>query len=294
MFLLYLYVIMKKISKKEAENIDLAQFTATVLGERIFAAKDAAGVSYRMLNYWHTQGFLLRTQQAGEWRKFDFYELVWIHIVDELRSLGIEVKNIIEPLKREFEAPRLEQAVSEDKGWIWPRKEAPPIDKGDSGINYPFYFVIALNLCLRLRHMMTVRVYKGPRCEILTSEKPAFDALVQSKIDFSESYISISVTEIIAKILNGKGFSDVIEQTLYNNEELLLLAFVRDEAAKGAITQIVVSYGGGVECTINIDSTISTAQLTQKIMEILLGPYEKITYTFKNGIISSINRNKTI
>lgn len=70
----------------------LAQFF--LMSEERFTIKDI-GVSYTELNYWDKKE-LLRSERASEaqWRKFNFFDIVWLNIIREMRVFGIKTDHI--------------------------------------------------------------------------------------------------------------------------------------------------------------------------------------------------------
>src|SRR5438105_9744075 len=59
----------------------------------------------RILNYWASDINLLPFEgEEGKRRKFSFFDLVWLHIVKELRDFGME-KDKIAVLKKELLTP---------------------------------------------------------------------------------------------------------------------------------------------------------------------------------------------
>ena len=64
----------------------------STLDSEQFGVKDLRNVSSRILHHWNEQNLLIgSTSKKKEWRKFSFVELIWINVINELRSLGIPI-----------------------------------------------------------------------------------------------------------------------------------------------------------------------------------------------------------
>lgn len=275
---------MAKINKDEVTSEDIN--IGVILGERIFSAKDVKGVSYRMLQYWHSQGFLLRTQAAGEWRKFDLYEMVWIQMIEEFRALGVEVKNIAESLKRAFVYNSSEMGFNETE-FIWPGENSQTPDSASSTLSNPFYFMLALNLSIQMKCFLSMYVFKGGRCQSFVHTDFAGDGNYLDRVgQFAEGFINISITNIVAQILSTKDLPDFIELSLFTTDELVMIRFIRE----GLLRELKVKYISKniYELKINLDLPLEEA--LRATFLILLSPYKKISYKGDGPKLFSITR----
>ncbi|MBU0472084.1 MAG: MerR family transcriptional regulator, partial [Nanoarchaeota archaeon] len=57
--------------------------------KKYFSKQSIEGVSYRQINHWTEQGLIDDTRtKDSKWRKFSLIDLVWIHIIRELKEFG--------------------------------------------------------------------------------------------------------------------------------------------------------------------------------------------------------------
>lgn len=87
----------KEYEKNQGKDIllnDIDQFLLHKLKSVQFRAKDLP-LEYRMINYYDKKGILYIDQrQATGHREFNFFELLWIYVIQDLRSFGLSVKRI--------------------------------------------------------------------------------------------------------------------------------------------------------------------------------------------------------
>lgn len=73
---------------------DTAIIQYQLMLEQNFTIKDI-GISYTELNYWDRKELLpIKRATESEWRKFNFFDIMWLSIVRELRSFGVTTKQI--------------------------------------------------------------------------------------------------------------------------------------------------------------------------------------------------------
>ena len=65
----------------------------TKLNKKRFTLRQL-GVTHRALILWDKEGLLYSTSEKGKWRRFDFFELVWIKLISKLRDFNIPIKTI--------------------------------------------------------------------------------------------------------------------------------------------------------------------------------------------------------
>lgn len=96
----------------DTKSLDKLAELYELLCEEKLSAKDT-GVNYRVLNHWDEKGIIRFAREKKESnRKFSFVDFIWIKVVNELRSFGIQlpvIKKIADdiyeplPLKELFE-----------------------------------------------------------------------------------------------------------------------------------------------------------------------------------------------
>jgi len=70
-----------------------------------FTNKDLENISYRTIGYWDSKGYLTGEKNAGgKWRKFDFFQFLWIQVLDTLRKMGVSHDVVIPAIFQIFSA----------------------------------------------------------------------------------------------------------------------------------------------------------------------------------------------
>lgn len=78
-----------------SQQNDMAQSSA-FLNDKTFTIKDGGGVSYRVINHWMSEGLIEddRKDPSKGWRKLSLKDIVWLHIIRDLRKFGFPIDKI--------------------------------------------------------------------------------------------------------------------------------------------------------------------------------------------------------
>lgn len=83
----------------QPERAEIKEFQTSLRLKQFPVGKTS--ISYRTVNHWEEMGLLFEDTERNEgWRKFSLVELVWLHIIKELREYGMS----LEALKKVKEA----------------------------------------------------------------------------------------------------------------------------------------------------------------------------------------------
>ncbi|TDW99728.1 MerR family transcriptional regulator [Dinghuibacter silviterrae] len=253
-----------------------------ILRLRMFTAKDVTGVSYAVLNYWNEKGFLLETQKAGEWRKFNFYELAWVYMLNELRELNVELKTLIDPLKNAFR-PR---SFIETEGVEVQHHELPAETKEKLkgwkvayDPSYPHGFTYSVWFAIEDKSLLTVRIYGGQEVEVLTSDTLDEDEYALKMMDNSRSFISISLSGIIAKMLGDKDTPTLQKLGILSENELTLLKYLRNNE----LQSVNIRYSKGEPVLLELKSWTNLEDKNRRLLEVLQSPYDELTFKTNGG-----------
>lgn len=64
------------------------------LEQKRFRKKDTY-ISYRSINHYDEMGLIKDDRDSTkEWRRFSGFDLIWLHIIEELRNIGVSIDNI--------------------------------------------------------------------------------------------------------------------------------------------------------------------------------------------------------
>lgn len=85
----------------EAKSGVLSEVKAFLLTEK-FSVKDT-DITYRLVNTWSKAGIMVDRRKAGDgWRRLTFIDLVWLHVLVELRKFGLSIQQLALAYKTAF------------------------------------------------------------------------------------------------------------------------------------------------------------------------------------------------
>jgi len=277
------------------------------------------GVTHRLITYWDEKGLLHGNNKQGEWRKFNFVELIWIRLVAKLRKLNVGVSTILEIKKelektidaKEFKANSTGQEVidniidSNNLGDDFKNKVKQKIesDQGEFGVSYFHSFLLQVILekqflsvivalqdsankeLTRLGSEIWMTIFNPHKLQKLSETKDYFDI-------FTKTHLSISLNELIDNTL------------IYINPEKLPAAFVNLNEREIKIFKLIRS---GAYKTINIKfnekkepetlelSEIKKLKMESRLLEIVQkGGYQDIEIKTQAGHIFHCKSTKKV
>jgi DNA-binding transcriptional MerR regulator len=214
------------------------------LQEKKFSISDV-GVSHRWITYWEEKGLLPETNEKGKWRKFDFVGYTWLKVIMKLREFNIGL-NAVKNLKGLLMDP-----IPDFMGLFLKSPQAKPIlDAIAKGYGVgeeqnlfnkpevmealktlklpPMLFFFILDTLLMKNHFCILINARG---EFLPIKESFLDYISGDK-PFKEfiynSYLSISLSEIISQFIKDKDLSLVSNQLhLLTPEETEVLKIIR-------------------------------------------------------------------
>lgn len=210
--------------KKQLYEIDcflkfyeVGQFSEleTRLNEKRFTLKQL-GVTHRSLILWDKEGLLYSPSEKGKWRRFDFFELVWIKLISKLRDFNIPIKTIRKLKENILILPDLTDPVLFDMICENVLRIAPPERKAEtrkilsnkgmiikefSSVLIPLLFLYIMDVILLKSHFAILVNLEGdffPYKEFYIEEIQQ----VQGYYEFiHKSHVSISLSEIVVNFL---------------------------------------------------------------------------------------------
>lgn len=158
-----------------------------LLDERIYTVKNI-GVSNRVVSHWDSQEVTLPDQRPNEkkWRKFNFQEIVWLQILQELRAFGMSMEQLKTAQKSMF--------TFQQKKLLWP-------------------FKLAIFLSLQ-PESLPIRILVFQNGEVLMGTEEYMDMIE----DLKPSCIKINLNSICAQLLKRKAFNSPSKIKTYLNE----------------------------------------------------------------------------
>lgn len=227
----------------DTKSLDKLAGLATVLSEDRLSARDT-GIPYRTLNHWDEMKIIrfTRTSDIGN-RRFNFIDFVWIKVVNELRSLGLNLKmiqqmakDVYEPMPTEmlFEAmekslDKIKQLEGEDKeGYIQFIKSGEYKTEEFKDYMKQFnllYMLIAESI--ETRQSVAVIVFNdGEWIPFMKDKEHLYPKELLYKIEF-HSQIRVNITDLIFKFIVQDSLSDYANgMSIFNPQEEELLKYV--------------------------------------------------------------------
>jgi len=277
-----------------------------------FALKDIS-ISTRVMNHWDAKGLIPdSSRNKGGPYTFNFIELIWLHIVKELREYGYPLENIKEVsfyLTTPFDISEQYRALSDDeKEKIKNKVENIQLNNEDEkqklvdsikkelndpnvGTEYFQTNILSLLINEFLFYRNDVRILidqKGnvvPYTDEFIKHKDFGNIMKEVNFD-NESYINISLLKFFRKFtMNKKYFSFLQDNNILNENEAHILSLIREGKAKTITIKFKDHKPYMLETTKE-----KKIQAETRITEILLNRgYQDISIRTENGNISYSN-----
>ena len=289
------------------DQIDLA--TAKELGklmfDKTFGPKDL-GISYRTIVHWDEKGLLSNEEpkkEPNKWREFSFVEMIWIDLVEEIRSLGYTLpqmtllkKKLFDPYKMDEFLQRSqlntpsgiskeEQRLLKDK-----KQELQKVEKFKTKSADQVRFTRKINplapiilMFLTGREDCVFHIYSDGTFDCFDPESQ--DTL---KADWKRSHISVTFSTIMKKYLNrDKNLSNKFSLAALNKEELTVLYFLR----KGDLKSLTVSFDKNKSIQLIETKEEKKVDVESRFLDhVLKNGYQNITFKTQAGKITSFER----
>ena len=290
---------MKKQHKKEIEylkkNQDSIDSLAILSGiqEPRFTIKDV-GVTHRDITYWDQERLLLNTYEAQKWRRFNLTEYVWIKIIIQLRKFRVPFKTLekirklllskisyselikLEEVKdsivkiSEIEEDGVDEILNKDKV------------KKESENEFTSFLELSILNSLALNNNTSFLFNVEGKCKVFNYDY--FNEVIKDKefANFlSHSYISISLTEILADFISNKDLKIVYDElSLVTKNEMEVLKALREEDVKS----VKVNFSNSKEIVmLEITKEEKIKNSTNLVDIILTKGYQDIELKTQNG-----------
>jgi len=276
------------------------------LSERMFL-KTQIDVVYTDFVNWERNNLLFVDSdvEKGKWKKLNYFEYVWVKLVEQLRSYGFTYKAILTLKEKMF------QNMNDKDFFDYMKKKSAYFientgnqlteehfeNKPLEGVYIPAFYGILLNA-----------IVNGDKMSILVSQddpselKVISSTLLKDYAHFgveddvsdilSKTHISISLSDIIAKFLvEGEGAFKQRRTTILSEEEHNLLKVIRNKPE--SLKSIKIKYQNQKADLIEV-SSLKKVELESRLMDhIQKGAYLNIEIvTDQSGIIRFENTKK--
>lgn len=251
-----------------------------------FTNKDLENISYRTINYWDEKGYLTGERKAGsKWRKFDFFQLLWIQLLDKCRHMGITIDNFVPSL---FNAFGYIQNLEEDLRIALEKELDENLRKEfhtmlGNATNFQSTFRFWVLYAIFVKKQVSVRYNSDAKCYVTTKndDSPKYE---------SKSFISISINELITDFLANKSIEVIGDVEILSDNEIEILKIIREND----VSELTVFKQDGTPTRIESKTFVQNIELNKRMYEYLQSPYEKIELVTNGGKVASFIRTKKI
>ena len=276
------------------------------MSERVFL-KTQIDVVYTDFVNWERNNLLFIDSdvEKGKWKKLNYFEYVWVKLVEQLRSYGFTYKAIL-TLKEEmfqnmndkdfFDSMKKNSAYFiENSGDQLPEEHFD--NKPLEGAYFPVFYGVLLNAIVNGDKMSILVSQENPselhvHSSTLLKDYAHFGAEDDVSDILSKTHVSISLSDIIAKFLvEGEGAFQQRRTTILSEEEHNLLKVIRNKPE--SLKSIKIKYQNQKADLIEV-SCLKKVELESRLMDhIQKGAYLNIEIvTDQSGIIRFENTKK--
>ena len=276
------------------------------MSERVFL-KTQIDVVYTDFVNWERNNLLFIDSdvEKGKWKKLNYFEYVWVKLVEQLRSYGFTYKAILtlkEEMFQNMNDKDFFDSMKKNSAYFIKNSGDQLTDehfdnKPLEGAYFPVFYAVLLNA-----------IVNGDKMSILVSQDDPSDLHVHSSTllkDYahfgaeddvsdilSKTHVSISLSDIIAKFLvEGEGAFQQRRTTILSEEEHNLLKVIRNKPE--SLKSIKIKYQNQKADLIEV-SSLKKVELESRLMDhIQKGAYLNIEIvTDQSGIIRFENTKK--
>ena len=263
----------------------------------MFKRKDA-GVTYRNLFWWADEGIL--DIGAKEYGKFTFVELVWVKIVEQLRTFNVPLpliaiykKNLFETIKITGLPDKKEKLKSyldnldiaaEDKSRLLETVETKANKKStDTGVTVLQLLIIS---CILKRKFLAIAFFADGFSLIVDREAERLYTQANRERLENGHYVRVSVSKILAEYLKSElAFKTVPELRLLTLAENKLYEAIKT----GEYDSIVIHFKDKKIKSLELKKS---AGVQRKIIDLLNeGNFAEIIVKKHNGVVTKIEQN---
>jgi DNA-binding transcriptional MerR regulator len=265
-----------------------------------------ANIKNWVIKNWQKEGLLLEDYEAEKWRKFSFTEIVWLRVIEKLRTLKVSIENI-RKLKEniffiaDFDLPVFKEEMIDvisklDNGKktreeIQTILEQTEVKKELKKLRKPLLHYFILDAVLLKNHFSLILSIDGGCMPYKESYSEYINTIPQARKILLGSYVSISLTEIISEFISEHEVN-VSENLLklITKEEAILLKYLREENMKSI--KIRFSEKGKIKM-LELEKEEPVKNAKNVLDFILNNGYQDISFTtVKGNIVKCVNTLK--
>lgn len=203
------------------------------------------GITHRALIIWDKKGLLYCKTEKGQWRKFSFFELVWIKLISKLREFNIPIQTI-RKIKEKLLAPLPlvdlvnEPSVIESVMFLVPTEHKAKameilsnkelVKNELSSVSLPVLFFLILDIIVLKSHLALLVNLEGDFIPFKEFYIEEFQDLSGFQEFIHRSYVSVSLSDIVANFLIGQNLELTQNKlSILTKEEARIISTIREE-----------------------------------------------------------------
>src|SRR4030042_2517308 len=203
------------------------------------------GITHRALIIWDKKGLLYCKTKKGQWRKFSFFELVWIKLISKLREFNIPIQTI-RKIKEKLLAPLPivdlvnEPSVIESVMFLVPTEHKAKameiltnkelVKNELSSVSLAVLFFLILDIILLKSHVAILVNLEGDFIPFKEFYIEEFQELSGFQEFIHKSHVSVSLSDIVANFLIGQDLELTQNKlSILSKEEARIISTIREE-----------------------------------------------------------------
>lgn len=288
-------VLIKKFGTSKPLDMGLYE----LLMENRFTVKDIrdlnSSLTYRTINHWAENKYLLSQKNEGDWRKFNFVEYIWFLFLNELRELNVSFKDILPVIFLELgisydERDNLDESqLKKLRKMSWD-KFITHISKATAMENFCWELVKIISyktpVTLRFLGDQLIYIYGNPAYQGIKF-KPYLEKYRQQveQSNFHSS-ISISLDSLIKDFIDKKDLDNISDLNLLTKQEVEIIEQVRN----GELKEVTIFMEDGKPTRMKLTDEINNVDSAKRIQENFFTDYQACEYVTNGGTTYSMRR----
>jgi hypothetical protein len=220
--------------------------------------------SYRVLSHWEKEGIISTKRKEGTgWRKFSVVELIWLHVIKELRSFDFSIASIMRTRESLF-----------------------PLKSGKQYSSlFEFYLMLAY-----MRIPVILVIFAEGRGLPATYDQYCYSRMMGALVS---NHIIVDINSIFSHLFPSIKLSPQYEykDILMNPKEIQLIYQIRSARYKSILIKLNNGEINLIQKTEMIQKGTSTEEIASTVIKLLKEEkYQNILITQDNGKVQVIHR----
>ncbi|HSZ71333.1 MAG TPA: MerR family transcriptional regulator [Cytophagaceae bacterium] len=278
-----------------AESLQKTSELYSFLTESVFTIKDL-GINKRVVMHWDNSGLVVIKRESKEnWRRFNFIDYVWLHIIHDLREIGFPIplilkakEDLLTPISLQWLIdflklrPELIDPLSKDDSL----NDLKSIIKSEETENENIYIntliLLIVETISKRKPVSIIIFHDGVAIPFLGNSLENYTDEINYKMTY-ETYIVISVSNIIKRFLLDPNSTFAISKLniLEENEKHLL-----EIVNSGKYVSVTIHFKNQKMKSLEL---VKDQDIKRKIVDVISdGSYQDIVIKTHKGMVTKI------